>query len=127
MFDCNAEVCDRNRIRFLKSMDELCREEPDIVLVCNSILSTEKVGREMPTQKHRPDTVFADALPVKQFPERLFDEDIISVSSAFMPHSIFEFRVFFYCVLVLYRLYLRTRLLVKSINRPQTSLIVDND
>ena len=52
----------------------MCEEQPDIVLLCSSILSTETMVRAIPIHKLRRDTVFADVLSVKQFPRNLFLE-----------------------------------------------------
>ncbi|ONK80501.1 uncharacterized protein A4U43_C01F18470 [Asparagus officinalis] len=55
-------------------MDEMCEEQPDIILICSSILSTETVVRSIPFRKLKADTIFADVLSVKQFPRNLFLE-----------------------------------------------------
>lgn len=55
-------------------MDAMCEEQPDVILVCSSILSTESVIRKIPMHKLKPDTIFADVLSVKQYPRNLFLE-----------------------------------------------------
>lgn len=55
-------------------MDGMCEEQPDVVLVCSSILSTESIIRKIPMHKLRADTIFADVLSVKQYPRNLFLE-----------------------------------------------------
>ena len=57
-----------------RSLDALCEEQPDVLLVCSSILSTEAVVRAIPFGKLRPDTIVADVLSVKQFPRNLLLE-----------------------------------------------------
>lgn len=57
-----------------RSVDALCEEQPDVLLICSSILSTESVVRTIPFHKLRPDTIVADVLSVKQFPRNLFLE-----------------------------------------------------
>ncbi|XP_039142895.1 arogenate dehydrogenase 2, chloroplastic-like [Dioscorea cayenensis subsp. rotundata] len=69
-----SEYCDQNGIKFFKTLEGLCNEEPDIVLVCSSILSTESVMLGIPFHKLKPDTIFADVLSVKQYPRNLFLE-----------------------------------------------------
>ncbi|KAL5731194.1 arogenate dehydrogenase (NADP(+)) [Ranunculus cassubicifolius] len=69
-----SEYCQENGIQFLKNVDSLCEEQPDVLLVCSSILSTEAVVRSIPMHKLKPDTIFADVLSVKQFPKNLFLE-----------------------------------------------------
>ena len=46
-------------------MEALCEEQPDVLLVCSSIVSTESVVRAIPLTKLRPDTIVADVLSVK--------------------------------------------------------------
>ncbi|KAF8746368.1 hypothetical protein HU200_013385 [Digitaria exilis] len=71
--DYSAYCADRG-IRFFRSVDALCEEQPDVVLICSSILSTEGVVRAIPFHKLRPDTIVADVLSVKQFPRNLLLE-----------------------------------------------------
>ena len=59
-------------------MEALCEEQPDVLLVCSSILSTESVVRAIPLAKLRPDTIVADVLSVKQFPRNLLLEVLTS-------------------------------------------------
>ncbi|XP_068665731.1 arogenate dehydrogenase 2, chloroplastic-like [Aristolochia californica] len=69
-----TEYCEKHGIQFFRNVDDLCEEQPDVVLVCSSILSTESVIRGIPMHKLKPDTVFAEVLSVKQFPRNLFLE-----------------------------------------------------
>ncbi|MQL95189.1 hypothetical protein Taro_027849 [Colocasia esculenta] len=69
-----SSYCRQHGMEFFRSVDDLCGEQPDVVLICSSILSTEAVLRSIPTHKLRPDTIFADVLSVKQFPRNLFLE-----------------------------------------------------
>lgn len=55
-----------------RNLEGLCEEEPDIVLICSSILSTESVTLGIPFHKLKQDTIFADVLSVKEFPRNLF-------------------------------------------------------
>lgn len=57
-----------------RNMEAMCEEQPDVILVCSSILSTENIIRSIPIHKLKPDTIFADVLSVKQFPRNLFLE-----------------------------------------------------
>ncbi|CAA6665608.1 unnamed protein product [Spirodela intermedia] len=52
----------------------MCEQQPDVVLLCSSILSTEAILRSIPMHKLKPDTIFADVLSVKQYPRNLFLE-----------------------------------------------------
>ncbi|XP_020598571.1 arogenate dehydrogenase 2, chloroplastic-like [Phalaenopsis equestris] len=69
-----TDYCKLNGIHFFRSMDGMCEEKPDIMLICSSILSTEKIVRTIPFHKLKPDTIFVDVLSVKQFPKNLFLE-----------------------------------------------------
>ncbi|KAF3333301.1 arogenate dehydrogenase 2 [Carex littledalei] len=69
-----SEYCKQNGIQFFRNMEALCEEQPDVILVCSSILSTENIIRSIPFHKLNPDTIFADVLSVKQFPRNLFIE-----------------------------------------------------
>ncbi|KAM0919665.1 hypothetical protein ACQ4PT_008041 [Festuca glaucescens] len=69
-----SAYCSAHGIRFFRSVDALCEEQPDVLLVCSSILSTESVVRAIPFGKLRPDTIVADVLSVKQFPRNLLLE-----------------------------------------------------
>ncbi|XP_037462372.1 arogenate dehydrogenase 2, chloroplastic-like [Triticum dicoccoides] len=71
--DC-SDYCAAHGIRFFRSLEALCEEQPDVLLVCSSILSTESVVRAIPLAKLRPDTIVADVLSVKQFPRNLLLE-----------------------------------------------------
>nr|QFR35742.1 arogenate dehydrogenase [Chandrasekharania keralensis] len=66
-----SAYCARHGIRFFGTVDALCEEQPDVLLICSSILSTEAVVRAIPFHKLRPDTVVADVLSVKEFPRNL--------------------------------------------------------
>jgi arogenate dehydrogenase (NADP+) len=56
------------------NIDELCEQQPDVILICSSILATEPMVRRIPFNKLKPDTIFVDVLSVKQFPQNLFLE-----------------------------------------------------
>lgn len=64
-----------------RSLEALCEEQPDVLLVCSSILSTESVVRAIPLAKLRPDTIVADVLSVKQFPRNLLLEVLTTATN----------------------------------------------
>ena len=72
--EANSDYCAGRGIRFFTSVDALCEEQPDVLLICSSILSTEAVVRAIPFHKLCPDTIVADVLSVKQFPRNLLLE-----------------------------------------------------
>ncbi|KAL5726837.1 prephenate dehydrogenase (NADP(+)) [Ranunculus cassubicifolius] len=67
-----SEYCNENGIEFFQDLNGLCQSQPDVLLICSSILSTEKVVRGIPFHKLKPDTIIADVLSVKQHPKNLF-------------------------------------------------------
>ncbi|CAN6177911.1 unnamed protein product [Urochloa humidicola] len=71
-----SAYCAERGIRFFRSVDALCEERPDVLLICSSILSTESVVRAIPFHKLRPDTIVADVLSVKEFPRNLLLENL---------------------------------------------------
>ncbi|KAJ8616469.1 hypothetical protein MRB53_035841 [Persea americana] len=69
-----SDYCKEHGIQYFGDMERMCEEQPDVVLVCSSILSTESVIRKIPMHKLKSDIIFVDVLSVKQFPRNLFLE-----------------------------------------------------
>lgn len=80
-------------VQFFSDADDLCEEHPEVVLLCTSVLSTEKVLRGLPLHRLRRSTLFVDVLSVKEFPRSLFlqllppDFDILCTHPMFGPDS----------------------------------------
>ncbi|XAR66843.1 Arogenate dehydrogenase (NADP(+)) [Bertholletia excelsa] len=80
-------------VSFFSDADDLCEEHPDVILLCTSIISTEKVLRALPLQRLKRSTLFVDVLSVKEFPRNLFlqmlplDFDILCTHPMFGPES----------------------------------------
>ncbi|XP_021741823.1 arogenate dehydrogenase 1, chloroplastic-like [Chenopodium quinoa] len=80
-------------VEYFSDADDLCEEHPEVILLCTSILSTEKVLRSFPLHRLRRSTLFADVLSVKEFPRSLFlqvlpkDFDILCTHPMFGPDS----------------------------------------
>ncbi|KAJ8434991.1 hypothetical protein Cgig2_027834 [Carnegiea gigantea] len=80
-------------VQFFSDADDLCEEHPEVILLCSSILSTEKVLRGLPLNRLRRSTLFVDVLSVKEFPRSLFlqllppDFDILCTHPMFGPDS----------------------------------------
>ncbi|GFY99682.1 prephenate dehydrogenase family protein [Actinidia rufa] len=78
---------------FFSDADDLCEEHPEVILLCTSIISTEKVLRSLPLQRLKRSTLFVDVLSVKEFPKSLFmqilpvDFDILCTHPMFGPES----------------------------------------
>lgn len=69
-----SAYCRRHGVQFFATAEEMCEQQPDVILLCSSILSTEAILRSIPLHKLKPDTIFADVLSVKQYPRNLFLE-----------------------------------------------------
>uniref|UniRef100_A0A8R7TE72 Prephenate/arogenate dehydrogenase domain-containing protein n=1 Tax=Triticum urartu TaxID=4572 RepID=A0A8R7TE72_TRIUA len=76
-----SDYCSAHGIRFFSSLEALCEEQPDVLLVCSSILSTESVVCAIPLAKLRPDTIVTDVLSVKQFTHNLLLEVLTSATN----------------------------------------------
>lgn len=80
-------------VSYFSDADDLCEEHPEVILLCTSILSTEKVLRSLPFQRLKRSTLFVDVLSVKEFPRNLFlqnlpiDFDILCTHPMFGPES----------------------------------------
>ncbi|KAK6236138.1 hypothetical protein QUC31_019896 [Theobroma cacao] len=80
-------------VSFFSDTNDLCEEHPEVILLCTSILSTEKVLKSLPLQRLKRSTLFVDVLSVKEFPRNLFlqhlpsDFDILCTHPMFGPES----------------------------------------
>ncbi|CAH8383708.1 unnamed protein product [Eruca vesicaria subsp. sativa] len=78
---------------FYSDVDDLFEEDPEVILLCTSILSTEKVLKSLPFQRLKRGTLFVDVLSVKEFPRNAFlrvlpqDFDILCTHPMFGPES----------------------------------------
>ncbi|KAK9193341.1 hypothetical protein WN944_004038 [Citrus x changshan-huyou] len=67
-----SDVARKMGVSYFSDADDLCEEHPEVVLLCTSILSTEKVLKSLPFQRLKRSTLFVDVLSVKEFPRKLF-------------------------------------------------------
>ncbi|KFK22706.1 hypothetical protein AALP_AAs49083U000100 [Arabis alpina] len=80
-------------VSYLSDLDDLFEEHPEVILLCTSILSTEKVLKSLPFQRLKRSTLFVDVLSVKEFPRNSFlqalpqDFDILCTHPMFGPES----------------------------------------
>ncbi|XP_023756526.1 arogenate dehydrogenase 2, chloroplastic [Lactuca sativa] len=80
-------------VSFYFNADDLCEEHPDVIILCTSVLSTEKVLRSLPLQRLKRSTLFVDVLSVKEFAKDLLmqilplDFDILCTHPMFGPES----------------------------------------
>lgn len=88
-----SDVARKMGVSYFSDADDLCEEHPEVVLLCTSILSTEKVLKSLPFQRLKRSTLFVDVLSVKEFPQKLFfqhlppDFDILCTHPMFGPES----------------------------------------
>lgn len=88
-----SDVAREMGISYFSNVDDLFEEHPEVVLLCTSILSTEKVLKSLPLQRLKRSTLFVDVLSVKEFPRNLFlqhllpDFDILCTHPMFGPES----------------------------------------
>ncbi|EEF31614.1 arogenate dehydrogenase 1, chloroplastic [Ricinus communis] len=80
-------------VSFFLDPHDLCEQHPDVILLCTSIISTEKVLKSLPLQRFKRNTLFVDVLSVKEFAKNLLldllpsDFDIICSHPMFGPQS----------------------------------------
>ncbi|OAY31516.1 arogenate dehydrogenase 1, chloroplastic [Manihot esculenta] len=80
-------------VSFFLDPHDLCEQHPDVILLCTSIISTEKVLKSLPLHRFKRNTLFVDVLSVKEFAKNLLldvlpsDFDIICTHPMFGPES----------------------------------------
>ncbi|KAL5718262.1 prephenate dehydrogenase (NADP(+)) [Ranunculus cassubicifolius] len=84
-----SKYCEENGIEFFQKLDDMCEAQPDVVLVCSSILSTADVVRKIPFHKLKPDTIIADVLSVKEFPKKLLMDVVPESFGILCTHPMF--------------------------------------
>ncbi|RDX78051.1 Arogenate dehydrogenase 1, chloroplastic, partial [Mucuna pruriens] len=88
-----SDVARELGVWYFNNVDDLCEQHPEVILLCTSILSTEKVLKSLPVQRLKRSTLFVDVLSVKEFPRNLFlqhlspDFDILCTHPMFGPES----------------------------------------
>jgi arogenate dehydrogenase (NADP+) len=80
-------------VSFYSDPHDLCEEHPEVILLCTSIISTQRVLSSFPLQRLKRSTLFVDVLSVKEFPRDLLlhllpaDFDLICSHPMFGPQS----------------------------------------
>ncbi|KAJ4851664.1 Arogenate dehydrogenase 2, chloroplastic [Turnera subulata] len=80
-------------VTFYANPHDLCESHPDVVVLCTSILSTEKVLKSFPFQRLKRNTLFVDVLSVKEFAKNVLlkylpsEFDILCTHPMFGPES----------------------------------------
>ncbi|KAJ6700713.1 AROGENATE DEHYDROGENASE-RELATED [Salix koriyanagi] len=80
-------------VTFYNNPDDLFESHPEVVILCTSILSTEKVLQTLPFQRLKRSTLFVDVLSVKEFAKTILlkylpaEFDILCTHPMFGPES----------------------------------------
>lgn len=88
-----SDIAQSMGVSFFSDTYDLCEEHPEVILLCTSILSTEKVLRSLPLHRLKRSTLFVDVLSVKEFSMHLFLQnlpfhfDILCTHPMFGPES----------------------------------------
>ncbi|XP_020226578.1 arogenate dehydrogenase 1, chloroplastic [Cajanus cajan] len=88
-----SHVAQELGVSYFNNVDDLCEQHPEVILLCTSILSTEKVLKSLPMLRLKRSTLFVDVLSVKEFPRNLFlqhlspDFDVLCTHPMFGPES----------------------------------------
>ncbi|CAN1168173.1 Arogenate dehydrogenase 2, chloroplastic [Linum perenne] len=80
-------------VRFYSNPHDFCESHPEVVILCTSILSSEKVLQSFPLQRLKRNTLFVDVLSVKEFAKTIMlkylpaEFDILCTHPMFGPES----------------------------------------
>eukprot|EP00258_Populus_trichocarpa_P018151 XP_006381087.2 arogenate dehydrogenase 1, chloroplastic [Populus trichocarpa] len=84
-----SDAAQRLGVSYFSNADDLCEEHPEVIVLCTSILSTEKVLKSLPFQRLKRSTLFVDVLSVKEFPRNLFLQHLPSHFDILCTHPMF--------------------------------------
>ncbi|PHT37939.1 Arogenate dehydrogenase 1, chloroplastic [Capsicum baccatum] len=76
-------------VNFFKDPNDICEQHPDIILLCTSINSLERVICSLPIQKLKRNTLFVDVLSVKEFPKNIFLQSLPQEFDILCTHPMF--------------------------------------
>ncbi|XP_015573760.3 arogenate dehydrogenase 2, chloroplastic-like [Ricinus communis] len=88
-----TDIAKQLNTRFYNNPHDLCENHPDVLILCTSILSTEKVLKSFPFQRLKRNTLFVDVLSVKEFAKNVLlkylpvEFDILCTHPMFGPES----------------------------------------
>lgn len=77
-------------ISYFSNPHDLCEQNPQVILLCTSIISTEPILKSLPLQCLGRDTLFVDMLPVKEFSKALLLKLLPSYFDIVCTHPIFR-------------------------------------
>ncbi|KAK4854295.1 hypothetical protein QYF36_021861 [Acer negundo] len=84
-----SDVAREMGVSFFSNADDLFEEQPEVILLCTSILSTEKVLKSLPLKRLKRSTLLVDVLSVKEFPRNLFLQNLIPDFDILCTHPMF--------------------------------------
>ncbi|XP_027330531.1 arogenate dehydrogenase 1, chloroplastic isoform X2 [Abrus precatorius] len=84
-----SQVAQELGVSYFNDADDLCEQHPEVILLCTSILSTEKVLKSLPVQRLKRSTLFVDVLSVKEFPRNLFLQHLPPYFDVLCTHPMF--------------------------------------
>ncbi|XP_011020236.1 PREDICTED: arogenate dehydrogenase 1, chloroplastic [Populus euphratica] len=84
-----SDAAQKLGVSYFSNADDLCEEHPEVIVLCTSILSTEKVLKSLPFQRLKRSTLFVDVLSVKEFPRNLFLQHLPSHFDILCTHPMF--------------------------------------
>ncbi|KAG6662560.1 hypothetical protein CIPAW_03G251100 [Carya illinoinensis] len=84
-----SDIAKKLGVSYFSDADDLCEEHPEVILLCTSILSTEKVLKSLPLQRLKRSTLFVDVLSVKEFPRSLFLQNLPPYFDVLCTHPMF--------------------------------------
>jgi arogenate dehydrogenase (NADP+) len=80
-------------VEYFSSQDDFCEQHPEVVILCTSILSLERIVAGLPVARLRRSTLFVDVASVKSFPRALMlarlppEADLLCSHPMFGPDS----------------------------------------
>ena len=84
-----SDVARELGVSYFSDADDLCEQHPEVILLCTSILSTDKVFKSLPVQRLKRSTLFVDVLSVKEFPRNLFLQHLPPYFDVLCTHPMF--------------------------------------
>ncbi|XP_058759724.1 arogenate dehydrogenase 1, chloroplastic-like [Vicia villosa] len=84
-----SDVAQDLGVSYFNDADDLCEQHPEVILLCTSILSTEKVLKSLPVQRLKRNTLFVDVLSVKEFPRNIFLQHLPPYFDVLCTHPMF--------------------------------------
>jgi len=82
-------VAEELGVEYFSNVDDFCEEHPEVVVLCTSILSTERVVQKFPFLRLKRNTLLVDVLSVKEFPKKLLLREVPEEFDILCTHPMF--------------------------------------